>query len=79
MALDGGSESMKKQTRILRLNRETVRDLAEPGLSEAMAGQALTNTCGRLTIPPTVCGCTGTETTEICETIGIFTCVCGNC
>lgn len=70
---------MSRSLRSLRLHRETVRELSAPELGKLAAGVALTYTCGKVTIPPTICGCTGTETEEICQTIGIFTCACSPC
>ncbi|HEV3231107.1 MAG TPA: hypothetical protein VG245_02505 [Candidatus Dormibacteraeota bacterium] len=51
----------------LRLNRETVREIGTE-LDGAAGGAQLTAAfCQRLTIPPTLCGCTGTETaTNVC-------------
>jgi hypothetical protein len=51
----------------LRLNRETVRHLDDE-LKAAVGGQQLTTqVCQKVTVPPTFCACTGTETyTNIC-------------
>jgi hypothetical protein len=58
---------MRSKQAPLHLNRETIRELGSE-LSEAAGGAALTyQFCQKLTIPPTFCACTGTESyTNIC-------------
>jgi hypothetical protein len=58
---------MRIKQKSLHLNRETIREL-EAEMSAAVGGQQLTTqVCQKVTVPPTLCACTGTETyTNIC-------------
>jgi hypothetical protein len=60
-----GEKDMRTDSRMLRLSRETVRDLNASTLA-GVAGAALS--------PPTFCNCTGTETVTLicCLTRGCF-------